>query len=469
MKKNTKIVATIGPATDSEEVLSQLLSAGMNVARFNTKHADPKWHNERIQRVKNVAKKANQAVATLLDLQGPEIRIETPQEKALTVKKNDVVIFTSNRDLKEKNTVFVPQLVIDALGEEDEILLDDGACELHVTEKAGDRLSTVAIADCTIGHRKTMNTPGVVLEVPSLTDRDFKYLDGVKPSNVDYVGLSFVRDANDIQILRAELEKRKFQAEIIAKIENQSALDNLEEIVEISDAVMVARGDLGVEVPYQELSYWQKTIIEHCRLHSKPVITATHMLKSMVTNPRPTRAEVSDVTNAIYDGTDAVMLSEETTIGEYPVRAVSIQATISEFNEDKADLWLPFPEEANFSQSVAHAAADLIANTQLDIDHIVCLTETGQTLRHLTRFRPLVPVMGVTHDESTFHKMSLYYGVTPYLIKGDFSKMTDKLGELLLALKKDNFLHMGETVLIIHGQNWGRAGYTNSLSLLEVQ
>lgn len=466
--KQTKIVATIGPATEDETVLNQLIAAGMNVARFNTKHADPDWHAQRLERVKQVASKVNQSVATLLDLQGPEIRVVTPQEASFEVKQGKTIVFTSEPMTDQKQYVLVPQLVIDALSEGDEILLDDGACELTVVEKSGTQLTLQALTNSIIKHRKTLNTPGIVLDVPSLTERDYNYLDGVDPQFVDFVGLSFVRNAEDITILRNELKKRKFKAHIVAKIENQSALDNLDEIIAASEAVMVARGDLGVEVAYQELGYWQKTIIEKCRRAAKPVITATHMLKSMVDSPRPTRAEVSDVTNAIFDGTDAVMLSEETTIGKYPIKAVTVQATIAEFNEKKTANPLLVPEFASVTSAVTHAAANLVINSALDINHIVCLTESGNTVKQLARFRPSAPIIGVTYQESTLNQLALVYGVRPYHVPKEVMKK-EKVEQLLSQLKKDQLVKVGDTILAVYGRQWGEPGHTNSLSIIKVE
>ena len=466
--KSTKIIATIGPATETEEVLEQLIFAGMNIARFNTKHSTPEWHNERIKRIKKIAAKLNQPIGVLLDLQGPEVRINTPEEKSYQLKRGDFVNFTSDEQAKLDNKIIIPQMVIDALPEKSDILLDDGACEFTVLEKSGTYLIAQAVIDCTVKHRKTMNTPGVVLDMPSLTERDFNYLDGVDSKLIDYVGLSFVRDSKDIEILRAELDKRKMaDVGIIAKIENQAALDNIDEIIEDSDAIMIARGDLGIEVHFKKLIYWQKQIIKKCRLHSKPVITATQMLKSMVESSRATRAEVSDVANAIYDRTDAIMLSEETTIGLFPVQAVTVQATIAEYNEEFAENYLEIVGESDLTAAVTHSAIELLEFSDIEINKIVCLTQTGNTARMLSRFRPDVPIEAVTHMTSTYYQLALSYGVNPHLIKIEAEEVLS-LESILAMLKAEKIISAGETILFIHGKYMIKTAITNTLSILEI-
>lgn len=465
MHKQTKIVATIGPATEEKETIAQLIAAGMNIARFNTKHSEPEWHNDRLKRVHEVAQKMDAPVATLLDLQGPEIRINVPGEKGFSVKKGESVIFTSDEKYSAKQFALVPQNVVDSLSINDLVMLEDGDSEFTVTEKGGTFFEAQAIVDSKVNHRKTMNTPGVVLDMPSLTERDYAYLDGVKPELVDFVGLSFVRDAQDVAILKSELEKRNFKAAIISKIENQEAINNIDEIIAVSDAIMVARGDLGVEVPYQELTYWQKHIIEKCRNAAIPVITATQMLKSMVSNPRPTRAEVSDVANAIYDGTDAVMLSEETTIGDFPVRAVQTQATIAQFNEKHVEVEQPVLAEEKMSLDtlISDAAMRLLKQTT-KIDTIICFTETGKTARMFSRFRSNTPIVAVTSTQEVRRQLALSYGVTPYTLDIEDASIEAE-SQVIAIMKEANLVKTGETILFVHGSQWQSAGETNSLSV----
>lgn len=330
--RKTQIVATIGPVSDSEDVIRELIQAGMNIARFNTKHNLPEWHQERMLRIKKVAKEVGTDTKVLLDLQGPEVRISIPNGTSFDVKQDEEVRFVSNQATDEK-VIIVPTDVIESLNVGNSVLLADGACEFAVTKKENGVLFAKCIYDCTVKQSKTMNTPGIVLNMPSLTEKDMSYLKSLAGTEIDFVALSFVRTAADIENLRIKLKENNISARICAKIENQKAIDNLDEIIAASDAVMVARGDLGVELPFYEVPHWQKVIIKKCNAANKFVITATQMLLSMIENPRPTRAEVSDIANAVYDGTNAVMLSEESTIGKFPVKAVQTQAMIVAYHE----------------------------------------------------------------------------------------------------------------------------------------
>jgi pyruvate kinase len=468
MKKNTKIVATIGPVTESKEVLTSLVKAGMNIARFNTKHSTPEWHNDRIKRVREVSIELKAPVGVLLDLQGPEVRINLPGEESFEIKTKELLTFTSNQASTANKIAFVPQNVIESMSVDDLVLLDDGSCEFTIVKKGKDYFEAEAIHECSVGHRKTMNTPGVILDMPSLTDRDLDYLNGIDSDLIDYVGLSFVRDAQDIKDLQKALDKIKSKSKIVAKIENQAAIDNLDEIIEISDAVMIARGDLGVEVAFEQLVKWQHVIIAKCRQAGKPVITATQMLKSMVDNPRPTRAEVSDVAHAIYDGTDAVMLSEETTIGDYPVRAVATQAKIANFNEPlRSDDFVP--ERGNDkSTALARLVADVVKNDSLKIDKVVVLTETGRTVQLLSRFRPSVTIHAVTSTELTYRTLALSYGVKSHIVD-IVEGATLTVDELVPHFKKAEIVKSGDRIVIVHGKNWKKSGFTNTLSLLDIK
>ncbi len=473
MNKSTKIVATIGPATETEEIIKELILAGMNVARFNTKHGTPEWHQERMRRVRKVAEEMGVAVAILLDLQGPEIRITLPTDESFAVVPGDRVTFTSDPNNKTPKTPFIPQMVVDTLQVGHQVSIDDGNGEFEVVEKNQNSIVCASKGTFSVKQRKTLNTPGIIIDQPSLIPADLVQLDGANNDLVDYVGLSFVRNKEDIAILRGELAKRSLEAAVIAKIENQSAIENLEEILDACDAVMVARGDLAVEVPFEELAHWQKVLIAKSREKAKPVITATQMLKSMVDNPTPTRAEVSDVANAIYDGTDAIMLSEETTIGKYPVKAVATQAKIAAFNEQYANPVAIQTEDSDESAYITHAAISLLEISALNtnnisIDKIVCLTETGQTARNITRFRPNAPVHVLTSNKQTYRKMSLLFNVTPHIFElpsGDQLESSEKILESLVEL---NIAKSGENILLVHGTFWKKPGLTNTLSIIQI-
>ena len=473
MKKSTKIVATIGPATETEEIITDLINAGMNVARFNTKHGTPEWHQVRMKRVRKVAQEMGKAVGILLDLQGPEIRITLPTDEPFPVKPGDRVTFTADEKNKTPKTPYIPQIVVSTLEVGHHISIDDGIGEFEVIEKHADSIVCSAKGTFEVKQRKTLNTPGILIDLPSLIPADLVQLDGANNDLVDFVGLSFVRNAHDIAILKNELAKRKLEAGIVAKIENQAAIENLEEILDVSDAVMVARGDLAVEVPFEELTHWQKVLITKSREKAIPVITATQMLKSMVDNPVPTRAEVSDVANAIYDGTDAIMLSEETTIGKFPVKAVETQAKIAAFNEQYAK---PIPiktYDTDASAYITHAAVSLLEisslkTNKITIDTIVCLTETGQTARNISRFRPQVPVHALTSNSQAYRKMSLLYDVTPHIVELPQGENLESSEKILDSLVKLGIARSGDSILLVHGTFWKKPGLTNTLSILQI-
>jgi len=466
--KRTKIVATIGPVTETEEIIGELIDAGMNVARFNTKHGTPEWHRERIQRVRKVAEEKGRPIAVLLDLQGPEIRINLRNGEAFEMKDGDTAVLTADENASEEKAIFIPENVVETLQEGNFVLLDDGLCEFEIIKKEDNYLVVKALGDFKVSHRKTMNTPGISIDMPSLIDADLVQLDGAVETGVDFVGLSFVRDKHDVEVLREELKKRNLgKASIVAKIENQAAIDNIDEIIEVSDAVMVARGDLAVEVPFEQLAFWQKLIITKCRLAGKPVITATQMLKSMVSSPRPTRAEVSDVSNAVYDSTDAVMLSEETTIGEFPVKTVETQAKIVSFNEEFDVSYLDEWIDENDSSLVTHAAVYLLQNED-KIDSVVCLTETGKTANLISRFHPKVTVHALTSNIVTYRKLALNYGVESHIIDFPQGKVEEP-NAIAEMLKGKGVIKSGEVVLVVYGSIWKTPGLTNSLSIIHVK
>ncbi|HQM15678.1 MAG TPA: pyruvate kinase [Candidatus Woesebacteria bacterium] len=467
--KLTKIVATIGPATETEEVLKKLILAGMNVARFNTKHGSPEWHHERIVRVKKVAKELNRPVGVLLDLQGPEIRINLPEahkETGYSVKEGDSVFFASDESVKKPNLVLIPANVVEAIEPGQIILTDDGLCQYEAVKKEGKLVEAAALGNFTVKQRKTLSIPGVVTDMPALIDNDMAQLDGARDEEIDYVGLSFVRDKKDIEILRKELEKRGLHADIIAKVENQAALDNLDEVIEASDAIMIARGDLGVEVPYEQLTYWQKMMIQKCRDQAKPVITATHMLETMIESPMPTRAEISDVAHAIYDLTDAVMLSGETTLGKYPVKAVEVQAKIAKFNEKYATVNMSGCLNCDYTPNLAYAAVNLLHCQPVQIDHVICVSSSGATAAFISRNRPKVPVHLLTDNERVYQKMTLYFGVIPHLVHFEDDQILNA-ADLIKKIGKVDWLKKGQKVLVTFGKKMAK-GTTDTISIVTI-
>ncbi len=335
--RRSKIIATIGPVCDTPEGIGDMITAGVDIFRFNMKHATRDWHDERIALVREVSTKMGKPVGILIDLQGPEIRVETSNKQEVAFKAGDLVTFRLTPQNNQEIGIPTPEVFV-ALKSGNTILIDDGSVELLVAETGPDWFTAKISTDYTIKHRKSLNMPGVDVDLPSLIEDDYLKLDMKNAPLVDFVALSFTRTKKDVEILRAELKKRNLTAWITAKIENQMALDNIDGIIEASESIMVARGDLGVETPMEKLAYNQKMIITKCREQNKPVITATQMLQSMVHNPRPTRAEMCDVANAVYDGTDATMLSEETAGGAYPVETVKTMNKIVSFTETVATI-----------------------------------------------------------------------------------------------------------------------------------
>lgn len=464
--KLTKIVGTIGPASDTPELIKSLILAGVNVFRFNTKHSTPEWHSERITRVQAVADSLQVPVAILLDLQGPEIRLETRDKQDLPVKAGELLSFGSTF-VPGINVIIPHQGIFTLLHPGSPLLIDDGFVETEVVSVEDNQISVKVMNDSVIKHRKGVNLPGVNVDFPALIENDIKQLDGNARNKVDYVGLSFVRSAKDIQLLRSELVKRRMSAQIVAKIESQPALDNIDSIISTADAIMVARGDLGVEVPLEQLAYWQKTLISKAREARKPVITATQMLESMINHPRPTRAEATDVAHAVFDGTDAVMLSAESASGQYPVRCVETMARIAKYNESKVLAPALNSQPSDQTQLLASSVVSLVANSVIPIDAVLVFTETGYTARSLATHRLPIPIIAATDNAKTCELLTLSYGVTP--VKTTFPDGPYSSPDTVInQLKQLKILHAGSTIVVIHGHHWQKPGNTNALSLTTI-
>ncbi len=466
--KRTKIVATIGPASDSEEKIADLIKAGVNVFRFNMKHGDLDWHNERITKVKKISDALYEPIGILIDLQGPEIRLYTKNGDNITLRKGQTVVVSQDEANKDALIKLSHDEVAPSLKVGDQFLIDDAFVEMKVVAKDKSSITLEALNDCVIKNKKGVNLPGIDIDLPSLIEDDLKKLDLASKNIVDFIALSFVRTKKDIDILRNEMLKRKISAKIVAKIENQKALDNLEELILASDAVMIARGDLGVETPIEQLAYWQKRMVNLCRTHHRPVIVATQMLESMTNNPRPTRAEATDVANAILDGTDAIMLSGETAGGKFPVKAVEAMAKIAKYNEQYAQ-----PAKiANHPITSADLIVDAVSGMfnsgkKIDVDLIVIFTETGHTARMIASRHLPIPVMAITDNEKTMSSLILSYGVMP--IFEDFpSGVFHSSEDVIKKLENEKILITGQKILVVHGKHWKTPGLTNSLSIIEV-
>jgi len=482
--KKTKIVATIGPATDSVEFIKELIEAGVNIFRFNMKHNEPAWHLERIERVQKIAAELDINIGILIDLQGPEIRINTNKEDVF-LEDNEHFILTSKDklppELAEYKVIRLNNdVVLKELKEHDAFSIDDGFFEFKVVAKvSSDLLVVKSLQKGIIKHRKSLNLVGIDIPLPSLIDEDLDKLNMATKAKVDFVALSFTRSKKDIQILQKEMESRHLDAKIVAKVESQAGIDNIDEIIEFSDAVMIARGDLGVEIPMEEIPFLQKEIIKRCRNANKPVIVATQMLQSMIDNPIPTRAEAADVANAVFDETDAIMLSGETASGKYPLKAVRFMKKMALYNEDKMmckDDSMGFcsglssgftPTSKDQTHALVRAALSMVKkDSGVDVAKILVFTQSGYTARVFSSFRPDVPVIALSENTKTVESLTMSYGIIPFL--GKFPEASFSYDTLFKDLKKKELLKDGELVIVVHGKRWQDEGKTNALVVLTV-
>lgn len=468
--RRAKIIATIGPSSNTIEMLEKMIKAGMNAARVNMSHGTYETHEQTIKNVRQASRNVGKEVAILLDLQGPKIRVDKLPEP-LTLKDGEIWVIGPS-DVKEKypeyTQNFIPtvykNLVKDAhVGAR--ILFDDGLLEAEAIEKDREVLKIKVIVGGLLKSNKGINLPYVKVSAPSFTDKDREdLLFGLK-QGVDYVAMSFVRTAEDVLQVKSLLHQMKVQIPIVAKIEKPEALENIESIIQVTDAIMIARGDMGVEVGNHLVPGIQKRIIKVCNDLGKPVITATQMLESMITNSRPTRAEASDVANAIWDGTDCVMLSGETASGKYPVEAIQIMGQIVEEAEKKPKE-RPLLRHMDISSVTAsvQVAASIIAE-KLHARWIISITEGGNSCLKMTRFRPKTHVLGVTNSIDVIRKMSLYWGISPYYFNIHEDNDLAKLQMMMIdKLKEQGLLQLGDKVVITVGDGkFFRQGTTNSI------
>ncbi len=473
--KLTKIVATIGPSSDSPETIHRLIKEGVDVFRFNLKHGEIDWHRERIKMVNDVVKKLQLPVGIMLDLQGPEIRVNLPFEQ-IEVKAGQIypfgdVIFKSNI---AGISINYPQIIRDLKGGE-KVLIEDGFYEFEVIKK-NDQFYLLSKQDGVIKNKKNFNILGFSLPFSSFVEKDLKGLEMAARSEVDFIALSFVRDAKDIIILKKEMVKFGLRAKIIAKIETAEAIRNIDEIIEKSDGIMVARGDLGVQLPMEEIPYYQKIMIEKARKSNKFVITATQMLQSMIASRLPTRAEVSDVATACYDQTDAVMLSAETANGRYPIEAVKMMRKIIEFNEKKTNFkW-------NFSPFNLNEKEEIITKTVVDLvkgeekikdkfEAILVFTETGKTARLISINRPNLPIIAFVPERKIADSLTINYGIYPFVYAENLGKeiVLDSIKRAVSHfLKKTKLNFKSNNFIVIHGDFWRVKGKISTLRFFKI-
>jgi pyruvate kinase len=469
--RKTKIVCTIGPASESLEKLTQLIEAGMNVSRLNFSHGSHEEHAARITSIREAAERTGKQVAILLDTKGPEIRTNDMENGAIELKTGNNVIVSMNEVLgtEEKFSITYQGLIEDVhVGSK--ILLDDGLIGLEVIKinPAQAEIHTKILNSGTLKNKKGVNVPGVSVKLPGITEKDQKDIIFGIEQGIDFIAASFVRRASDVLEIRELLQQHNAShIQIIPKIENQEGVDNIDEILEVSDGLMVARGDLGVEIPAEEVPLVQKQLIKKCNTLGKPVITATQMLDSMQRNPRPTRAEASDVANAIFDGTDAIMLSGETAAGQYPVEAVQTMHNIAERAEsalNHKDI-LSIRSKDN-EHNVTDAIGQSVAHTALNIGvgAIITPTESGHTAKMISKYRPEAPIIAVTSKEHVSRRLALVWGVYPQM--GTQAKTTDEMLEVAIdSSLNSNLVKHGDLVVITAGVPVGEAGTTNLMKI----
>ena len=476
--RSTKIICTMGPNTDKKTVMKSLVKNGMNVARFNFSHGDHEEQRERMNLLKNVREELDRPVAILLDTKGPEIRTGLLEGgKKVTLREgSEFILYTEEMTGNETGCcVTYPGLAKD-VKPGDRILIDDGLIELKVKQiKSGNIVCHVENGG-ELGERKGVNVPNVKVKLPAVTEKDIDdILFGIQ-QDIDFIAASFIRSAKGVKEIRKILKENHAEhISIIAKIENAEGVENIDEIIEASDGIMVARGDLGVEIPAQEVPHIQKMIIKKCNERYVPVITATQMLDSMIRNPRPTRAEVADVANAIYDGTDAVMLSGQTAAGKYPVEALKMMNEIAENTEQYVDYEKYIHHRTMYEQSKISSAigiASVRTARNIGAACIVTPTMSGKTARLISNFRPSMPIYAVTPNEMVQHKMQLYWGVIP--LKGYIKDTTENIiVNAMETIKRKRLVKKGQTVVITAGDpatnNTKAEGrVTNMLHVLEV-
>ncbi len=466
MSKRTKIIATIGPASNSPAIIARLIRAGMDAARVNFSHGEWEDHTRRIRIIRQEAEKAGKQIAIIQDLQGPKLRVGVMENDAVTLKRGDMLTVALKNITGTSRIISMtyPRLTKD-LKTGDAILLDDGRLELAVMKKNVAGLVCKVVRGGILKSHKGVNLPGAKLSLPSLSRKDKADLRFGIAQGVDYIALSFVRRADDIDSTRRFLKAHGADIPIIAKIEKAEAVHNLEEIIEAADGIMVARGDLGVEMSPEQVPLLQKKIIAACNLAEKPVITATQMLESMIENPQPTRAEASDVANAILDGTDCVMLSGETAMGKHPVQAVEVMARFAMQAETSLAPWPPDAHISGPDVSVAHAACR--AAEEQHAQAIVTFTQSGSTALRVSKHRPRMSIIAPTPFDQVARKISLYWGVTPILVK---AKRTtdDMIASVERAMLYHKLVRSHDLIVITAGVPIGVAGSTNMMKIHRV-
>ncbi len=473
--RRTKIIATIGPASESPEVLRKIIAAGVNLVRINMSHGTEKKHSAVINHVRNISKELDLEVGILIDLQGPKIRIAKFKENEIKLAVGDKFILDAALDdvVGDKISVGLDyKNLTNDLKSGDRLLLDDGRIVMDVVTIQGSAIHCLVMLGGKLSNNKGLNRQGGGLSAEALTEKDKQHIIFAAEHEADYVAISFPRSAEDINIAKSLLSAAGSNAGVIAKIERAEAIQDLDEIIQVSDAVMVARGDLGVEMGFAELPALQKIIISQAREFNKPVITATQMMESMNSNAIPTRAEVSDVANAVLEGTDAVMLSAETASGSYPVETVMAMAEVCLAAERQRDPQFALPSnlDRNFGRvDEAIAMAAMYTANHLEVKAIVALSESGMTPLLMSRIRSGIPVYGVSKNKFARGRMTLYRGVYPVNFDISVFKRWEVIRAVLTELREHGTVQVGERVIVTRGDLVGVSGGANSLKIVTVE
>ncbi|GAB5489936.1 MAG: pyruvate kinase [Phototrophicaceae bacterium] len=472
--KHTKIVATIGPASANEDTIRQMIHAGLDVARINFSHGTHETHGKVVDMVRKIAKEENATIAILCDIQGPKIRIGTVANEPLQLEEGDTITLTLDEVPGEDYLISLPHPeFVQDIDSGTMLLLDDGNLQFEVTEATARSLICKVVIGGPLKSRKGVSAPNTKLTLSAITEKDKLDIEFALKMQTDYIAMSFVRTADDIRQLRWMINFFGGDAAIIAKIEMKEALQNIEDIIAVVEGIMVARGDLGVETPAERVPYEQKRIINLCNKAGKPVITATQMLESMTQNPRPTRAEASDVYNAIIDGTDAVMLSAESASGDYPVRAVEVMANIARTAEEH--IWdnrlagREFDAQADGADGISNVIGEATFHISeaLKPAAIITTTISGYTTRRVAKERPQTSILCMTPNEVTLRRMALVWGVLPLLVT-EFDSIDEMITVTIRAAHDANLLHRGDIVILIAGVPFGVQGQTNLLKVHRV-
>jgi pyruvate kinase len=474
-RKHTKIVATIGPASTDPEVIRKMIRAGMDVARINFSHGTHPEHANRIATIRQIAKEENAVVAFLGDIQGPKIRVGKVANEPRTLKKGDQITFTLDEVPGEGMLIQLPHPeFMKDIKKDTNLLLDDGNIEMKVIDTTPRSIVCEVIVPGNLKSNKGVSAPNASLTLSAITEDDREDIRFALEQKLDYIAMSFVRSADDIRQMRWMMNFFGAEASIIAKIELRDALDNIAEIIQETDGIMVARGDLGVETPAERVPYEQKRIIKLCNQAAKPVITATQMLESMKDNPRPTRAEASDVYNAIMDGTDAVMLSAESASGAYPVEAITVMSNIAMTAEQaifqSRNLSNQNPFSANNvyegSEGISNAigAATVAISEAIKPTAIVTTTISGYTTLRVAKERPRTPILCATPSETTFRRMALVWGVIPLLVR-EYTTIDEMISIIVRAAHDEKMVNRGDTLVVIAGVPFGVKGQTNLIKV----